>query len=121
MNNQQPLWRSDVPSRVWSERSPREIGYRHGFYDYATIEAGLETADNAFAELERTYPVVRRELISSNFKNWKDHRDFLLRYAQMMRARSLLFFDQKHSEGKNLRGWVIEEISPDRTSVKVRS
>jgi hypothetical protein len=121
MNHQQPLWHFDVPSGVWSERSPREIGYRHGFYDYASTEAGLETADNAFAELERTYPVVRRELISGNFKNWKDHRDFLLRYAQMMRARSLLFFDQKHAEGKNLRAWTIEEISPDRTSVKVRS
>jgi hypothetical protein len=75
----------------------------------------------AFAELERKYPQIRRELISKNFKNWKDHRDFLLRHIQMMRARSLLFFDQKNTEGKNLRAWVVEEVNPDRKSVKVRS
>lgn len=121
VNHQQPLWYFDVPNRTWSERSPREIGYRKGFYDYATTEVGLETADDAFAELERIYPVIRRELISNKFKTWKDHLDFLLRYIQMMRARSLLFFDQKHAEGKNLRALVIDEISPDRRSIKVRS
>lgn len=38
-----------------------------------------------------------------------------------MRARSLLFFDHKQADGKNLRARVIEEVSPDRGSVKVRS
>lgn len=38
-----------------------------------------------------------------------------------MRARSLLFFDQKHAEGKNLRAFIVEEISADRRSVKVSS
>jgi hypothetical protein len=121
MDHQQPLWHFDVPNGIWSERSPREVGYRHGFYDYATSEVSLETADNAFAELENSFPVIRAELISKEFQNWKDHRDFLLRYIQMMRAGSLLFFDRKHAEGKNLRAWIIEEISPDRRSVKVRS
>jgi hypothetical protein len=121
MNCQQPLWHLGVSSGVWTERSPREIGYRQGFYDYVTAEVGVETAENAFAELERKYPRIRRELISKNFKNWKDHRDFLLRYIQMMRARSLLFFDQKNTEGRNLRAWVVEEVNPDRKSVKVRS
>src|ERR1700730_5504295 len=87
----------------------------------SSTQVGLETADNGFAELERTYPMVRRELISSKFENWNKHRDFLLRYIQMMRARSLLFFDQKHAEGKNLRAFVIKEIGPDRKSVKVES
>jgi hypothetical protein len=121
LNHQQPLWHLDVPNSIWSERSPREVGYRQGFYDYTTSEIGLETADTAFGELERTFPIVRRQLIESNFEHWKDHRDFLLRYVQMMRARSLLFFERQHAEGRNLRAWVIEEISPDRRSVKVRS
>lgn len=120
-SHQRPLWQFDVPKGVWAERSPREIGYRQGFYDYATTEVGLQTADTTFADLERTYPVVRRALVSNKFANWKHHLDFLLRYIQMMRARSLLFFDQKHAEGKNLRAWVIEEVSPDRRSAKVRS
>lgn len=118
---QRPLWHLDVPNGVWSERSPREVGYRVGFYDFATAEVGLESADSTFAELERTFPRVCRELISNNFQNWKDHRDFLLRYVQMIRARGLLFFNHKHAEGRNLRAWVVEEVSPDRRSVKVRS
>jgi hypothetical protein len=39
----------------------------------------------------------------------------------MIRARSLLFFDQKKTEGSTLRAWTIDEISPDRKRVKVRS
>jgi hypothetical protein len=120
-NHQRPLWHFDVPNTIWSERSLREIGYRQGFYDLATTESGGESADRTFAELERNYPAVRQSLISGNFENWLVHRDFLLRYAQMIRARGLLFFDQKYAEGKNLRAWVIEAISPDRKSVKVRS
>ena len=38
-----------------------------------------------------------------------------------MRARSLLFFEQKIIEGKNLRAWVIQEVNPDGKSVRVRS
>src|SRR5712692_8900847 len=121
MNHEQPLWQLDVASDAWSERSPREVGYRQGFHDYIMVEVGVESADHAFAELERTYPRIRREMLSKNFKNWKDHREFLLRYIQMMRARSLLFFNQKNSEGKNLRAWVVEEVNPDRKSVRVRS
>lgn len=121
MGHQRPLWHLDVPNGVWSERSPREVGYRLGFYDFATDEAGLETADSTFAELEQTFPSVRRRLISDNFQNWRDHRDFLLRYIQMIRARGLLFFDQKRAEGKALRTWSIEETSSDPRTVKLRS
>lgn len=121
MSVQQPLWYLDVPQNAWSERSPREIGYRQGFYDYATSAAGVGTADDSFAELERSYPRVREELISSKFRNWKERLGFLLRYIQMIRARSLLFFDQMQIEGQNLRAWVVEEVSPDRKSVKVPS
>jgi len=120
-NHQRPLWHYDIPNGVWSERSPREVGFRIGFYDFATAESGLEHADTTFGELERTFPALRQELISNNFRNWKDHRDFLLRYIQMIRARGLLFFDQKHAEGRALQTWVIEEISPDRRIIKVRS
>ena len=121
LQHHQPLWYFDVHNKNWSERSPREIGYRHGFYDYATSEAGAGTADDTFAELERTYPNVRGDLISRKFINWKNHLAFLLRYMQMIRARSLLFFDQMQIEGQNLRAWVVEEVLPDGKSVRVRS
>jgi hypothetical protein len=94
---------------------------RQGFYDYATGEIGLETADSAFADLESRYPRIRRSLIEKNFENWKDHLDFLLRYAQMMRARSLLFFEHKQAEWKKAKAWIVEEVLPDGKSVKVKS
>jgi hypothetical protein len=97
------------------------VRYRQGFYDYTTSEIGFETADTAFGELERIFPKVRRVLIERNFEHWEDQRDFLLRYVQMMRTRSLLFFEHQHAQGRNFKAWVIEEISPDRKSVKVRS
>lgn len=116
-----PLWHFDIPQNTWSERSTVEVGWRKGFYDYAGAEIGLGTADNTFSELERNYPLVRAELISNNFAKWTNHREFLLRYMQMMRARSLLFLDQKEAEGKTLQALVVEQVSPDRRSIKVRS
>jgi hypothetical protein len=118
---QQPLWHLDVPNNIWSERSPAEVGYRYGFYDYASAEIGLETADDAFAELESRYPRIRRSLIEQQFGNWREHLDFLLRYAQMMRARSLLFFEGQEAEWSKAKGWIVEEVLPDGKSIKVKS
>lgn len=118
---ERPLWHLDIPNNVWSERSPSEVGYRYGFYDYATAEIGLEPADEAFAELESRYPRIRRTLIEHHFNNWKEHLDFLLRYAQMMRARSLLFFERQHAEWSKAKAWIVEEVLPDGRSVKVKS
>lgn len=121
-NHSRPLWHFDVPNRVWSERSPREVGYRIGFYDYATNTVGAETADSTFADLEREFPRVRDALISTGFKGWKkDFLEFLLCYIQMMRARSLLFFERVKEEGKNLRAWTVAEVSADRKSLRLRS
>lgn len=121
LDHARPLWHLDIPTGAWAEKSPREVGYRHGFYDYLTNEVGVETADSVFAELERKFPVIREELISNDFRNWEDQRDFLLRYAQMMRARSLLFFENFREQGKYLRVWTVEEVMPDGRTVKLRS
>jgi hypothetical protein len=88
----------------WSEKSVKQIGHKPGFYDYATNEAGLEPADVTFRELEHKYPLIR-EKIEHDFAAWADHLDFLLRFAQMMRARSLLFFEQKR-EASNIPAMV---------------
>ncbi|HEY6465673.1 MAG TPA: DUF4238 domain-containing protein [Candidatus Acidoferrales bacterium] len=117
----QPLWHFDKPNGTWSQRSPKEIGYRYGFYGYSVTEMGVETADAAFAELENMFPRVRKELVRKDFRPWKDYLDFFLRYVQMMRARSLLFFDEQQKDGRNLRALVVEEVSPDRMSVRVKS
>jgi len=121
IGHQRPLWHFDIPTGIWSERSTREVGYRYGFYDYATPGTDAEPADSAFVDLERNYPKIRDRLVSEKFARWQNERDFLLRCAQMMRARSLLFFERQHEEGKTLRAFVIEEVSPDRKSLRVRS
>ncbi len=116
-----PLWHFDIQNRAWSERSPREIGYRFGFYDYAGDATPTETADDTFTEYESLFPRVRAQLVADNFENWTAYRDFLLGYAQMMRARSLSFIAKMQEAGRNLRGVVITEVSPDRRSLKVES
>jgi hypothetical protein len=119
--SQQPLWHFDVHQQVWSERSTREIGYRIGLYDYGSVNDTLESADDTFKSLENSFPLIRGELISTNFENWMEHRDFLLHYMQMIRARSILFFEQKYAEGKNLRALVVDKVNPDGRSATVRS
>jgi len=81
----------------------------------------LETADSAFKDFENAFPRIRREMVAKNFENWLDYRDFLLQYVQMMRARSILFFEQKSVEGQNLLLWEIEKVNPDGASVVLRS
>src|SRR5207248_316731 len=114
---QRPLWHFDVPRKTWSERSPREVGYDIGFYDYVGDFPELASADRAFDELERTYPLARDHIVS-DFSRWTDHREFLLTFMQMMKARSLLFFEQKHQEGLNLQAIKVVEVGSDGKTIK---
>jgi hypothetical protein len=97
-NLPQPLWHLDIPYQRWSMRSTKQIGHGTGFYDYAGTAPeldSLESADDAFRELENDFPRIRGRLLSKHFRNWHKHLGFLLRYMQMIRARSPLFFAQK--------------------------
>ncbi len=75
-----------------------------------------QTADQAFAGLETKFPVVRRELAASHFSDWTKQLDFLLAFAQMLRARSQLFREQSLAQGRQLRFLRIEEILPPEPS-----
>jgi hypothetical protein len=99
---------------MWFERSVREIGHRPGFYDFATNEAGFEPADVTFCQLENGFPQVRTQ-IESDFDSWQDHLGFLLRFAQMMRARSLLFFEQQKEALSNTPTWIVKEVLDNKT------
>jgi hypothetical protein len=118
-----PLWYFDVARNRWFAKSPKEIGHRKGFYDYVNAGKVLEheTADSAFLRLENDYPRVREELISSRYERWSDHLEFLLAFMQMMRARSILFREQKMMEGKSVLAYEIEEVYQDRNAVKLKS
>ncbi len=71
--------------------------------------------------LLRSLKGIRRSLVEKNFENWKEHLDYLLRYSQMMRARSLLFFEHQHAEWSTAKGWIVEEVLPDGKSLRVKS
>jgi hypothetical protein len=116
-----PLWWFQVPQRRWRECSSSEVGFIRGFYDFSMgKDPDKETADEAFADLERNFTLVLRDLRASQFSNWLNHHDFLLRYMQMIRVRSPLYFQQKYVEGKKSPAALIEEISEDRRRLKIR-
>ena len=118
-HEQRPLWHFDVLKNFWSTKSVKQVGHRPGFYDYATNEAGLEPADVTFRELENSFPSIRQQ-IETDFDTWETHLDFLLRFAQMLRARSLLFFEQQKQARQNTPTWTIKEVLNDST-VKLES
>jgi Protein of unknown function (DUF4238) len=118
----QPLWRFDISFKKWSMKSTKQVGYEEGFYDYAgekDVSKSVEVADGAFLDLENQFPLIRARLLSKGFKNWQKHLGFLLRYMQMIRARSPLFFAQKEEEGKSLLTSVIKEVHPDGKTLTV--
>jgi hypothetical protein len=70
----------------------------------------------------------RRELIASNFANWRKHLDFLLRYINMFRVRSELFRDHAFQSFAQQPPMVVGEIQenaphpkiPGQTATKVK-
>jgi hypothetical protein len=123
-NLPQPLWHLDIPYQRWSMRSTKQIGHNTGFYDYAGTAPeldSLQSAGDAFRELENDFPRIRGTLLSKHFRNWHKHLGFLLRYMQMIRARSLLFFAQKEDEGKALQAWTVKDVHPDGKTLTLTS
>jgi hypothetical protein len=108
-----PLWHFDLESATWTEKSPAEVGWERGFYDYADARTGLEHPDVTFAKFEREYPMVRDQMLRKWFKDWvKQQKPFLLGYMQMMRARSPMFIQQQTEHNRNLRGATITSVGP---------
>jgi hypothetical protein len=107
----------------WSERSTKQVGHIKGFYDYAGTGQDLEplpSADDTFLRLENEFPIVREKLLSlakKGFRNWKKHLPFLLRYMNMLRARSPLYFAQKGVEGKSIPTWTVQSVDGDKITL----
>ena len=101
-------------------KSTKEVGFKFGFYDLEGHDPALEdveTADEAFSDLENEFQDVRAWLIKRSFRHWRKRLDFLLRYMQMLRVRSPLYFDQRKAEGETLRAAVIQEVHRDTNSL----
>lgn len=100
----------------WFESGTAGVGAIKGFYDYTEGLEPDQTADEAFKKLETLFPLVRRELVASNFADWRKSLEVLLGFAQMLRARSLLFRDQSLTQSQNLTFLKIKEILPPEPS-----
>jgi len=122
-NENQPLSCFDRREQKWRSVSPREVAFGVGFYDYAigTDYSAATHPDSAFARLEREFPQRRELMAASNFETWGEHKDFLLEFMQMMRARSPLAMEQQRAEARKIRASTVTSVSPDRRSVTVDS
>lgn len=123
-NVSQGLWKLDIATKRWSERGTKQLGHLAGLYDYAGESPEIESlpsADQIFSELENNFSFVREKLLllrKKAFRNWTTHLPFLLRYMDMLRARSPLYFAQKEVEGKNTPTWTIEKVEGNRITLK---
>lgn len=110
-------------AQQWKNVSPKEVAYGEGFYDYAdgTDYSAVTHPDSAFARLEREFPVRREEMAADAFADWEKHKEFLLDFMQMMRARSPLAMQQREGEARNLRGATVTGVSPDGRTLTVDS
>jgi hypothetical protein len=105
-------------------KAPKEVAHITALYDYVGDEPALElleSADEAFLELENEFQSIRSWLINRRFRNWHKKLGFLLRYMQMIRVRSPLFFQQKEIEGSALDTWVIDKVHDDGKTLTLRS
>ena len=107
-------------NKRWKERSTKAVGYLDGFYDYANEHINAEHPDVTFKCLENEFPRVRTQILKEGFPSWVQHKDFLLSYMQMMRARSPLFFEHWSEQSRAIRVATITEVLSD-TQVKVDS
>jgi hypothetical protein len=116
-----PLWCFDLHKKRWRERSPKEIGYIDGFYDLATENTAAEHPDITFKRLENDFPVLRAQILRDGFNSWIEHKETLLAYMQMIRARSPLFFEQWREQTETFRFARVTEVLADGRSAKVDS
>jgi len=110
------LWVFNIEQRRWFESSPGRVAATHSYYDYSEGSNPDATADEAFAEFENNFPTLRRDLVACNFVGWTKHRDFLVRYSQMLRARSDLFREEVLKEARNATFLKVDEVLETRPS-----
>jgi hypothetical protein len=89
----------DCKGQRWFESGTARVSASRGFYDLLPGSPEELNAEKAFADLERNFPGVRDGLLSTGFSAWEKQIDFLLTFAQMLRARSRLFRHQKLADG----------------------
>jgi len=117
-NEARPLFCFEKDAQQWRPVSPKEIGQGEGFYDYAdgTDYSAVTHPDSVFARLEREFPSKRDQMARDNFASWHQHKDFLIEFMHMMRARSPMAMKQQQAYALSRRGAKITSIVPHPTN-----
>jgi hypothetical protein len=104
------LWVYNTERGNWFRSAPGAVAAERGFYDYSEGSDADASADQAFAKFETNFPPLVRELVKNNFSGWTKHCDFLVRYAQMLRARSTLFRQEVLRQTQHATFLRVEEV-----------
>lgn len=112
-----PIWAYSPKFQNWRSVGAKEIGYEFGLYDFANDAVDAEHTDVTFKMLEDRFPVLRRELVATNFGDWTKHLDFLRMYMQMIRLRSPLYMHQTKDGLQNTRIHQVTGVDPETNSV----
>lgn len=118
----------DRQKNRWFESGTAAVGAIKGFYDYSEGSEPDQTADEAFKELEISFPRLRRDLVASDLLTWRKQLPVLLRFAQMLRARSPRFRERALSRNRSLTFLKVEETlaadpnstDPAKTGPRIR-
>jgi hypothetical protein len=100
-NNDKPLWCLNKLYNQWETRSTTQICCREGMFDFSGDAIAAEHPDQTFGRMENDFPDIRDKLVQTKFITWREHKDFLLRYMQMIRVRSPAYFVQKGDDLSN--------------------
>ena len=103
----------DIRNQRWFESGTARVAAIKGFYDYSHGSDPDKTADEAFKEFEEKFPNIVRELVGKGFSSWQEHLDFLLGYAQMLRARTELFREQELAQARQATILRVKEVFQD--------
>jgi Protein of unknown function (DUF4238) len=103
----------------WFPGATADVAWERGFYDYSENITPDQTADDAFKEYEGKFPELRRDLIVSNFANWRLHLDFLIRYINMFRVRSKLYREHVLQGFEDQPPMVIDKITENAPHPKI--
>jgi hypothetical protein len=97
--------------QVWFDSGTRGVAADRGFYDFPEGTDPPHSADRTFKKLEEGFPELRRQLVADGFSGWERNMDFLLTFAQMLRARSRLFREHVIAAGQNLTMGRIDKVT----------
>jgi len=113
-----PLWCMRPHTGQWEQKSPAQVGYEVGLYDFASDALDEEHADTTFKFMEDNFPTIRTQLVDNDFENWTEHQDFFCRYMQMIRIRSPLYFEQKKQELSTQHIWTVAAVDGNKITLE---